>query len=73
MTSCSMKPLVVFRCATGEAWQEVMLAASYGQECDIPEDEYNTTSEEARHGCGSPLAYPYFLTFYMFCAFLVSV
>lgn len=55
------------RCATGEAWQEILLACSYGQLCD-PESDYAPGEE---YTCGTDFAYYYFLSFYMLCAFLV--
>ncbi|KAM5301400.1 voltage-dependent L-type calcium channel subunit alpha-1S [Glossophaga mutica] len=59
--------LLLFRCATGEAWQEVLLASSYGKLCD-PESEYAPGEE---HSCGTNFAYYYFISFYMLCAFLI--
>ncbi|XP_077190370.1 voltage-dependent L-type calcium channel subunit alpha-1S isoform X1 [Paroedura picta] len=59
--------LLLFRCATGEAWQEVLLAASYGKLCD-PESDYAPGEE---HTCGTGFAYFYFISFYMICAFLI--
>lgn len=58
-----------FRCATGEAWQEILLACSYGKRCD-PESEYAPGEE---YTCGTTFAYYYFISFYMLCAFLVSL
>ena len=50
-----------------------MLASTYGQECNIQTlDEYNMTPEDQRFTCGNAVAIPYFISFYMFCAFLVS-
>ncbi|XP_035239389.1 dihydropyridine-sensitive L-type skeletal muscle calcium channel subunit alpha-1-like isoform X1 [Anguilla anguilla] len=59
--------LLLFRCATGEAWQEIMLASMYGKRCDpksdfLPGEEYT---------CGANFAIFYFLSFYMLCAFLI--
>ncbi|XP_019734754.1 dihydropyridine-sensitive L-type skeletal muscle calcium channel subunit alpha-1-like [Hippocampus comes] len=59
--------LLLFRCATGEAWHEVMLASMYGKKCDaksdfLPGEEFT---------CGSNFAIIYFLSFYMLCAFLI--
>ncbi|KAM3872323.1 dihydropyridine-sensitive L-type skeletal muscle calcium channel subunit alpha-1-like [Diretmus argenteus] len=59
--------LMLFRCATGEAWQEVMQACMYGKKCDamsdfLPGEEYT---------CGANFAVFYFLTFYCLCAFLI--
>nr|XP_033774311.1 voltage-dependent L-type calcium channel subunit alpha-1S isoform X1 [Geotrypetes seraphini] len=59
--------LVLFRCATGEAWQEILLACSYGKLCD-PESEYIPGEE---YTCGTGFAYFYFISFYMLCAFLI--
>uniref|UniRef100_A0A8D0L7R1 Voltage-dependent L-type calcium channel subunit alpha n=1 Tax=Sphenodon punctatus TaxID=8508 RepID=A0A8D0L7R1_SPHPU len=59
--------LLLFRCATGEAWQEILLAASYGKLCD-PESDYNPGEE---YTCGTGFAYFYFISFYMLCAFLI--
>ncbi|XP_057583619.1 LOW QUALITY PROTEIN: voltage-dependent L-type calcium channel subunit alpha-1S [Hippopotamus amphibius kiboko] len=59
--------LLLFRCATGEAWQEILLACSYGQLCD-PESDYGPGEERT---CGTDFAYYYFISFYMLCAFLI--
>ncbi|NP_001389878.1 voltage-dependent L-type calcium channel subunit alpha-1S isoform 3 [Mus musculus] len=59
--------LLLFRCATGEAWQEILLACSYGKLCD-PESDYAPGEE---HTCGTNFAYYYFISFYMLCAFLI--
>ncbi|XP_043233956.1 voltage-dependent calcium channel type D subunit alpha-1-like, partial [Amphibalanus amphitrite] len=55
--------LVLFRSATGEAWQEIMLACVDG-ECDpkVP---------DGKGGCGTVFAIPYFVSFYVLCSFLV--
>ncbi|XP_048873749.1 voltage-dependent L-type calcium channel subunit alpha-1D-like isoform X2 [Brienomyrus brachyistius] len=59
--------LLLFRCATGEAWQEIMLACLHGKLCD-PESDYNPGEERT---CGSSFAIIYFISFYMLCAFLI--
>ncbi|XP_057675520.1 voltage-dependent L-type calcium channel subunit alpha-1D isoform X2 [Corythoichthys intestinalis] len=59
--------LMLFRCATGEAWQEIMLACLPGKLCD-QESDYNPGEEKT---CGSGFAIIYFITFYMLCAFLI--
>uniref|UniRef100_A0A4W5M2F8 Voltage-dependent L-type calcium channel subunit alpha-1D n=1 Tax=Hucho hucho TaxID=62062 RepID=A0A4W5M2F8_9TELE len=59
--------LLLFRCATGEAWQEIMLACISGKLCD-PESDYNPGEEMT---CGASFAYIYFISFYMLCAFLI--
>ena len=72
-TVCSVTSLTVchacvfLRCATGEAWQEIMLACMPRKLCD-PESDYNPGEEMT---CGSGFAIVYFITFYMLCAFLV--
>uniref|UniRef100_A0A8C5RU94 Calcium voltage-gated channel subunit alpha1 D n=1 Tax=Laticauda laticaudata TaxID=8630 RepID=A0A8C5RU94_LATLA len=55
------------RCATGEAWQDIMLACMPGKRCD-PESDYNPGEE---YTCGSNFAIIYFISFYMLCAFLI--
>ncbi|XP_029995135.1 voltage-dependent L-type calcium channel subunit alpha-1D isoform X4 [Sphaeramia orbicularis] len=59
--------LMLFRCATGEAWQEIMLACLPGKLCDL-ESDYNPGEERT---CGSGFAIIYFISFYMLCAFLI--
>ncbi|KAL8164380.1 UNVERIFIED_CONTAM: hypothetical protein K2H54_050112, partial [Gekko kuhli] len=58
--------LLLFRCATGEAWQEIMLASLPGKRCD-PESDYEPGEEFT---CGSNFAIVYFISFFMLCAFL---
>ncbi|CAF0874259.1 unnamed protein product [Adineta steineri] len=59
--------LVLFRSATGEAWQEIMYSCgpSANATCDSrsrpKKDEY----------CGSYFSIPYFLSFYILCSFLI--
>lgn len=61
--------LVLFRSATGEGWQDIMMdcAANPGVTCDkrVREAKENEI-------CGSDIAYPYFISFYVLCSFLVS-
>ncbi|XP_008850051.1 voltage-dependent L-type calcium channel subunit alpha-1D isoform X2 [Nannospalax galili] len=59
--------LLLFRCATGEAWQEIMLACLPGKLCD-PDSDFNPGEE---YTCGSNFAIVYFISFYMLCAFLI--
>ncbi|XP_076801184.1 voltage-dependent L-type calcium channel subunit alpha-1D-like isoform X4 [Clavelina lepadiformis] len=63
--------LLLFRCATGEAWQDVMLAATWGKECETVPDLNGTGFVTPQYDCGSNFAYAYFLSFYMLCAFLI--
>ena len=54
----------------GEAWQDIMLdcSAQPGKvKCDPNSDEVNN-----HNGCGSDIAFPYFISFYVLCSFLVS-
>ncbi|XP_077463650.1 voltage-dependent L-type calcium channel subunit alpha-1D-like isoform X2 [Stigmatopora argus] len=59
--------LLLFRCATGEAWQEIMLASLPGKRCD-PESDCEPGEEFT---CGSNFAIVYFISFFMLCAFLI--
>ncbi|KAM7339274.1 hypothetical protein ACRRTK_002758 [Alexandromys fortis] len=54
-------------CATGEAWQEIMLASLPGNRCD-PESDFGPGEEFT---CGSNFAIAYFISFFMLCAFLI--
>ncbi|KAK9299970.1 hypothetical protein QLX08_007186 [Tetragonisca angustula] len=61
--------LVLFRSATGEAWQEIMMdcSAQPGKvKCDPNSDE-----DSNPNGCGSDIAFPYFISFYVLCSFLI--
>ncbi|XP_029034344.2 muscle calcium channel subunit alpha-1 isoform X5 [Osmia bicornis bicornis] len=61
--------LVLFRSATGEAWQEIMMDCSAQPGivmCDPNSDEFNN-----QNGCGSDIAFPYFISFYVLCSFLI--
>lgn len=63
--------LVLFRSATGEAWQEIMMSCSSrpGEvKCDPRSDD-----KDSKEGCGSNIAFPYFISFYVLCSFLVSI
>ena len=59
--------LTVRRSATGESWQEIMMACSdrHSVWCD-------SASDAAGQHCGSHVAYPFFISFYTLCSFLVS-
>ncbi|XP_051974116.1 voltage-dependent L-type calcium channel subunit alpha-1C-like isoform X2 [Xyrauchen texanus] len=58
--------LLLFRCATGEAWQEIMLACMPSRPCDKGAEIGNASDD-----CGSHFAIFYFVSFYMLCAFLI--
>nr|WCO13213.1 voltage-gated calcium channel [Astacus leptodactylus] len=59
--------MVLFRSATGEAWQEIMLS------CLPPDAGCDPQSEDYPNArtCGSMVAYPYFISFYTLCSFLI--
>ncbi|XP_069956884.1 muscle calcium channel subunit alpha-1 isoform X13 [Cherax quadricarinatus] len=59
--------MVLFRSATGEAWQEIMLS------CLPPDAKCDPLSEDFPNArtCGSMVAYPYFISFYTLCSFLI--
>ncbi|XP_046908927.2 voltage-dependent calcium channel type A subunit alpha-1 isoform X7 [Dermatophagoides farinae] len=59
--------ILLFRCATGESWQAIMLSCRSGRPCD-PKARQN---ESQKDSCGSDLAYSYFVTFIFFCSFLM--
>jgi len=60
--------LVLFRSSTGEAWQEIMLSCikDPSVKCDPMSDD-----RDDPRGCGTNFAYPYFISFFIVCAFLV--
>ena len=60
----------MYRCATGEAWQEVMLACDSGARCQCGTD--NPECDGPGANCGTSIARIYFFSFYMLCAFLVN-
>ncbi|XP_033150271.1 voltage-dependent calcium channel type A subunit alpha-1 [Drosophila busckii] len=57
--------MLLFRCATGEAWPNIMLACLKGKACD------DDAEKAAGEYCGSTLAYAYFVSFIFFCSFLM--
>ncbi|CAB3257221.1 unnamed protein product [Arctia plantaginis] len=57
--------LLLFRCATGESWPNIMLACRKPAKCDV---EAGKAPDEH---CGSTLAYAYFVSFIFFCSFLM--
>ena len=55
-----------FRCATGEAWPNIMLACEAGRECNPKSHKTNETTGEIldpEKKCGSHMTYFYFVTF----------
>ncbi|XP_060810711.1 voltage-dependent calcium channel type A subunit alpha-1 [Amyelois transitella] len=57
--------MLLFRCATGESWPNIMLACLKPAKCD------KATGKPANEACGSTLAYAYFVSFIFFCSFLM--
>ncbi|XP_053600619.1 voltage-dependent calcium channel type A subunit alpha-1 isoform X7 [Plodia interpunctella] len=57
--------MLLFRCATGESWPNIMLACLKPAKCD------KDTGKPANEACGSTLAYAYFVSFIFFCSFLM--
>ncbi|XP_074629841.1 voltage-dependent L-type calcium channel subunit alpha-1D-like isoform X2 [Acropora palmata] len=55
---------VLFRSATGENWQLIMLACAAGAKCD-------ERVKDPPETCGSSFTYVYFITFIFFCSFLL--
>ncbi|XP_064107830.1 muscle calcium channel subunit alpha-1-like isoform X37 [Macrobrachium nipponense] len=59
--------MVLFRSATGEAWQDIMLSClPPDAQCDPQSEDYGKAES-----CGSMVAYPYFISFYTLCSFLI--
>lgn len=57
-------------------WCDLYLSADDEKvTCDANSDTYKKAeaSGTKHHTCGSAIAYPYFISFYMICSFLVSV
>ncbi|XP_059167740.1 muscle calcium channel subunit alpha-1-like isoform X5 [Physella acuta] len=68
--------LVLFRSATGESWQEIMLACSDKDTvlCDPGADQHSeetNSTMKVTHTCGNDFAYVYFISFYILCSFLI--
>uniref|UniRef100_A0A673YEU5 Calcium voltage-gated channel subunit alpha1 E n=1 Tax=Salmo trutta TaxID=8032 RepID=A0A673YEU5_SALTR len=60
--------MLLFRSATGESWQEIMLSCLGGQKCEP--DPLALTSDHEEH-CGTEFAYFYFVSFIFFSSFLM--
>ncbi|XP_028974512.2 voltage-dependent R-type calcium channel subunit alpha-1E isoform X4 [Esox lucius] len=64
--------MLLFRSATGESWQEIMLSCLGGQECEPdPSLAPMTMSPDHEGGCGTDFAYCYFVSFIFFSSFLM--
>ncbi|XP_028900764.2 muscle calcium channel subunit alpha-1 isoform X2 [Zeugodacus cucurbitae] len=57
--------LVLFRSATGEGWQEIMMS------CSTDKDVHCDPRSSETKDCGSSIAFPYFISFYVLCSFLI--
>ncbi|XP_077390702.1 voltage-dependent R-type calcium channel subunit alpha-1E isoform X2 [Festucalex cinctus] len=64
--------MLLFRSATGESWQEIMLSCLGGQHCEAdPSNPLPVLNTEQEGGCGSDFAYFYFVSFIFFSSFLM--
>ncbi|XP_025112114.1 voltage-dependent calcium channel type A subunit alpha-1-like isoform X8 [Pomacea canaliculata] len=63
--------MLLFRCATGENWQRIMLDCSSGRPCDPESIRPNDTLRSIETGCGLDIAYIYFVVFFFLCSFLM--
>ncbi|XP_006872615.1 PREDICTED: voltage-dependent R-type calcium channel subunit alpha-1E isoform X3 [Chrysochloris asiatica] len=61
--------MLLFRSATGEAWQEIMLSCLGEKGCEP--DTTATSGQNENERCGTDLAYVYFVSFIFFCSFLM--
>ncbi|XP_060736804.1 voltage-dependent R-type calcium channel subunit alpha-1E [Tachysurus vachellii] len=61
--------MLLFRSATGESWQEIMLSCLGGQKCEA--DPSLIPLSEPDGGCGTDFAYFYFVSFIFFSSFLM--
>uniref|UniRef100_A0A0N5AJK0 Voltage-dependent calcium channel type A subunit alpha-1 n=1 Tax=Syphacia muris TaxID=451379 RepID=A0A0N5AJK0_9BILA len=61
--------ILLFRCSTGEAWQDIMMACTAGKYCVTP----NSDQENFAKGktCGTQLSYAYFTSFVFLSTFLM--
>ncbi|XP_048506528.1 voltage-dependent calcium channel type A subunit alpha-1 isoform X25 [Athalia rosae] len=59
--------MLLFRCATGEAWPSIMLSCKKGSPCATPPKNQTGPAET----CGSNLTFAYFVSFIFFCSFLM--
>uniref|UniRef100_A0A6I8NMN1 Voltage-dependent R-type calcium channel subunit alpha n=1 Tax=Ornithorhynchus anatinus TaxID=9258 RepID=A0A6I8NMN1_ORNAN len=61
--------MLLFRSATGEAWQEIMLSCLGEKGCEP--DTTASSGQNENERCGTDLAYVYFVSFIFFCSFLM--
>ncbi|VDN26528.1 unnamed protein product [Gongylonema pulchrum] len=61
--------ILLFRCSTGEAWQDIMMACTASKYCAKPNSfEINVAKGPT---CGTQMSYVYFTTFVFLSSFLV--
>ncbi|XP_069555151.1 voltage-dependent R-type calcium channel subunit alpha-1E [Brachyistius frenatus] len=64
--------MLLFRSATGESWQEIMLSCLGGQQCETDTSLHPAVlASDQEGGCGSDFAYFYFVSFIFFSSFLM--
>ncbi|XP_072945832.1 muscle calcium channel subunit alpha-1-like [Epargyreus clarus] len=68
--------MVLFRSATGEAWQDIMMALAPVQNYDSPTEkklciQSDLVENAPEEECGTVLAYFYFISFSLLCTFLI--
>ncbi|XP_034386121.1 voltage-dependent R-type calcium channel subunit alpha-1E [Cyclopterus lumpus] len=64
--------MLLFRSATGESWQEIMLSCLGGQKCETDTSLSSAVpTSDQEGGCGSDFAYFYFVSFIFFSSFLM--
>ncbi|MGH0154006.1 UNVERIFIED_CONTAM: hypothetical protein FKN15_040627 [Acipenser sinensis] len=62
--------MLLFRSATGESWQEIMLSCTAGKPCETHNGN-SSISSAASETCGTDFAYFYFVSFIFFSSFLM--
>ncbi|XP_048065163.1 voltage-dependent R-type calcium channel subunit alpha-1E isoform X3 [Megalobrama amblycephala] len=64
--------MLLFRSATGESWQEIMLSCLGEKECEIDNSiPLNNSTKGVKKECGTDFAYFYFVSFIFFSSFLM--
>uniref|UniRef100_A0AAF5CYU4 Voltage-dependent calcium channel type A subunit alpha-1 n=1 Tax=Strongyloides stercoralis TaxID=6248 RepID=A0AAF5CYU4_STRER len=62
--------ILLFRCATGEAWQDIMLSCTAGKYC-ASKDEFTDYNIMKGATCGTNMSYAYFTSFVFLSSFLM--
>ncbi|KAM7535837.1 hypothetical protein Aperf_G00000089186 [Anoplocephala perfoliata] len=63
--------LLLFRCATGESWQELMLSCDFPQRCAMTSSNSGGSISNDGNNCGSAATFLYFVSFIFLCTFLM--